>query len=176
MEKQTLLFLILVIVCVSVFGNLLSNNKQCHSVTITQDQLTAHNAKAIVITCMDFRLIDDAVRYLDNNGYNNNYDEFILAGASLGYNQKTFTAWAETLDKHIELAEQLHHIKEVIVIDHMNCGAYKIFYNKKSLSEAEELQLHKENFTKFKETVNKKYPHLKVKTLLMKLDGSVMNF
>ena len=177
MEKQILLFLILVVICVSVFGNLLSNNKKkCHNVSNTQNQLTAHDAKAIVITCMDFRLIDDAVRYLDKEGYNNNYDEFILAGSSLGYNQKTYNAWTETLDKHIELAQQLHKIKEVIVIDHMNCGAYKIFYNKKSLSEAEELQLHKENFTKFRETVNKKYPHLKVKTLLMKLDGSVMKF
>lgn len=34
---------------------------------------------------MDFRLIDDAVRYLDQEGYNNNYDEFILAGSSLGH-------------------------------------------------------------------------------------------
>ena len=112
-------------------GNLLSKNKRCHILSNTQNQLIAHDAKAIVITCMDFRLIDDAVRYLDKEGYNNNYDEFILAGSSLGYNQKTYNAWTETLDKHIELAQQLHHIKEVIVIDHMNCGAYKIFYNKK---------------------------------------------
>ena len=112
MEKQILLFLILVVICVSVFGNLLSNNKKkCHNVSNTQNQLTAHDAKAIVITCMDFRLIDDAVRYLDKEGYNNNYDEFILAGSSLGYNQKTHNAWTETLDKHIELAQQLHNIK-----------------------------------------------------------------
>lgn len=141
----------------------------------SQDQMTAHHAKAIVITCMDFRLIDDAVKYLDSIGYNNNYDEFILAGASLGYNQTKYTAWAETLDKHIELAESLHEIKEVIVIDHMSCGAYKIFYEKDSIPRDEEIILHKENFEKFKKSIKNKYPQFEVKTLLMDLNGTIIN-
>jgi len=140
----------------------------------TQDQMNAHTAEAIVITCMDFRLIDDTVKYLDNLGYNNNYDNFILAGASLGYNQKKYTAWIETLDTHIELAKNLHEIKEVIVIDHMHCGAYKIFYNKKSISRNEEIELHKQNLSAFEKSINKKYPKLKVKTLLMDLDGTMI--
>lgn len=90
---------------------------------------------------------------------------FILAGASLGYNQNVYSAWTKTLDNHIELAKKLHDIKEIIVIDHMSCGAYKIFYNKKSITETEEIELHK-----------KKYPELKVTTLLMKLDGSVTKY
>ncbi len=141
----------------------------------TQDQMTAHHAKAIVITCMDFRLIDDAVKYLDTIGYNNNYDEFILAGASLGYNQTKYTAWTETLDKHIELAESLHEIKEVIVIDHMSCGAYKIFYEKDSIPRDEEIKLHKENFEKFKKSIKNKYPQFEVKTLLMDLNGTIID-
>jgi hypothetical protein len=36
---------------------------------------------------MDFRLIDDIVRFMDGKGYNNNYDQFILAGGSLGFIQ-----------------------------------------------------------------------------------------
>ena len=141
----------------------------------TQDQMTAHHAKAMVITCMDFRLIDDAVKYLDSIGYNNNYDEFILAGASLGYNQTKFAAWTETLDKHIELAESLHEIKEVIVIDHMSCGAYKIFYDKNSIPRDDEIKLHKENFEIFRNSIKSKYPHLAVKTLLMDLDGKIID-
>jgi carbonic anhydrase len=172
MGKKYLFFLILLIICISLFSNIIQ--KISSNTLITQDQLTAHTAKAIVITCMDFRLIDDVVRYLDSKGYNNNYDEFILAGASLGYNQTTYSAWTETLDKHIELAEKLHHIKEVIVIDHMNCGAYKIFYDRKSISESDEIALHKDNFIKFKATIKQKYPQLGVKTLLMKLNGEVL--
>ena len=140
----------------------------------TQNQLTAHKAKAIVITCMDFRLIDDEVLFFNRLGLNNNYDEFILAGASLGYNQTVYSAWSETFDKHIELSEQLHDIIEVIVIDHMQCGAYKIFYNLPSIPRADEIALHNENFIKFKQTINQKYPHLTVITYLMDLDGSIV--
>jgi len=35
----------------------------------------------MVLTCIDFRLIDDAIKLMNNEGYN--YDEFILAGAIL---------------------------------------------------------------------------------------------
>ena len=179
MERRNFLFLLLVIISISLFTNLIlefGNTTQDNTTqdNTTQDQLSAHTAKAIVITCMDFRLIDDAVRYLDRHGYNNNYDEFILAGASLGYNQTTYSAWTETLDTHIGLAQQLHDIKEIIVIDHMNCGAYKILYNKDSLTEDKELALHKQNFKIFKNTIKQKYPTLRVRTLLMKLNGEVV--
>ena len=140
----------------------------------TQNQLTVHKAKAIVITCMDFRLIDDAVLFFNSIGLNNNYDEFVLAGASLGYNQTVYSAWSETFDKHIELAEQLHDITDVIVLDHMQCGAYKIFYNLPSIPRADEITLHNENFIKFKQTINQKYPQLTVSTYLMDLDGSIV--
>ena len=140
----------------------------------TQNQLTAHKAKAIVITCIDFRLRDDAVLFLNSINLINNYDEFILAGSSLGYNQTLFSAWIETLDKHIELAEQLHEITDVIVIDHMNCGAYKIFYNLASIDRATEITMHKANFITFTQTINGKYPSLKVSTYLMDLDGTLV--
>jgi len=32
---------------------------------ISQNQLTAHNSQTFLITCMDFRLIDDACRFMD---------------------------------------------------------------------------------------------------------------
>ena len=51
----------------------------------TQDQLTAKHATTYLVTCMDFRLIDDACRAMDNMGYNNNYDQLIVAGASFGF-------------------------------------------------------------------------------------------
>ena len=176
MDKQIMLLLLLLVISISLFANLVQAEgfSNSNSSSTTQDQLTAHTAKAMVITCMDFRLIDDAVNYLNAQGYNNNYDEFILAGASLGYNQSTYSAWAETLDKHIELSEQLHDVTEIIVIDHMGCGAYKLFYNKDSISESEEVKLHKENFAKFRKTMKKKHPQFKVRTLLMKLTGEVL--
>lgn len=141
---------------------------------LTQNQLTVHTAKAIVLTCMDFRLIDDAVLFFNSLGLNNNYDEFILAGASLGYNQTVYSVWSETFDKHIELAELLHDITDIIVLDHIQCGAYKIFYNLPSIARVDEIALHNQNFIIFKQTINQKYPHLNVSSYLMDLDGSII--
>ena len=92
----------------------------------------------------------------------------------MGYNQTTYSSWAQTLDNHIELSEQLHEIKNIIVLDHMQCGAYKLLYNQPSMTRQAEINLHIDNFAKFKQTINTKYPHLTVTTLLMDLDGSIM--
>jgi|688.fasta_scaffold12617_12 carbonic anhydrase len=138
----------------------------------TQDQLVAHKAKAMVLTCMDFRLIDDVVKYLDKNGYNNNYDEYILAGASLGYNQNTYPDWSLTFQEHIDLALKLHHIKEIILIDHENCGAYKLLIS--NYESSKELEYHKFNLALAKNTLQQKYPNLKITTLFMKLNGEVI--
>jgi hypothetical protein len=51
----------------------------------TQDQRKATEAKCFLVTCMDFQLIDDMVVFMNSLGYNNNYDQFILAGGSLGF-------------------------------------------------------------------------------------------
>ena len=44
----------------------------------TQNQLTAYDADALVLACIDFRLIDDYVYFMDSLGYNNNYNDFVL--------------------------------------------------------------------------------------------------
>ena len=35
--------------------------------------------------------------------------------------------WAKTLFDHIEISKNLHHIKKVVLFDHLDCGAYKTF-------------------------------------------------
>lgn len=139
----------------------------------TQNQMTAHKSKAIVLNCMDFRLMDDLERFLDSAGYNNNYDDFVLAGSSLGYNQNVYPVWKDVFDTHVELAEQLHEIHEIIIIDHMNCGAYKKFYGKTTIEPDEERALHKVNMNKMEQVLKSKFPNLKVKKYLMSLDGTV---
>ena len=124
---------------------------------------------------MDFRLIYDAVYFLNSLGYNNNYDEIILAGASLGYNQTKYNSWKKTLDDHINLAKKLNHNKNIIVIDHMDCSAYKLIYDKPKMTRKEEIELHKSNFQTFKYLIKKSYPELTVETYLMDIDGKMVD-
>lgn len=39
---------------------------------------------------MDFRLCDDVTKFMKKKGENKNYDQFVLAGASLGFTQKKY--------------------------------------------------------------------------------------
>ena len=110
---------------------------------------------------------------LNQIGYKDDYSKFVLAGSSLGYNQDTFPEWSKSFDKHVELAKDLHNIDEVIVVDHMDCGAYRILYDNPSMSKEEEYKLHQKNLHEFKSLINKKFPSLRVTLLLINLDGSV---
>lgn len=79
----------------------------------------------MVLTCIDYRFIDTVVGFLENDPqYNKSFDLTTLAGTSLGFNQKKFECWKKTFLELTDLAIQLHHIKQVVVIDHMDCGAY----------------------------------------------------
>jgi hypothetical protein len=46
----------------------------CGASIQTQDQTKAHTAQCFVVACMDFRLVDDTVYYLNTLGLSNNYD------------------------------------------------------------------------------------------------------
>jgi carbonic anhydrase len=138
-----------------------------------RDRLSEKTAKAMVLSCMDFRFVNDKVNFLNKIGYKDDYSKFVLAGSSLGYNQDTFPEWSKSFDKHVELAKDLHNIDEVIVVDHMDCGAYRILYDNPSMSKKEEYKLHQKNLHEFKNLINKKFPSLRVTLLLINLDGSV---
>jgi hypothetical protein len=154
--------------------------------TIQPRSASNEGIKALVITCIDFRLIDDAVYYLNSKGYLNNYDEFILAGASLGYNtslngvNSQYSGWDKILENHIDISYTLHKIKEIIVIDHMDCGAYKAQLNGgNAFSKYEEINQHIKQLNNFNTTINNKYikddgsSKYDVKLWLMSLDGTV---
>jgi hypothetical protein len=134
----------------------------------------AHEVEALVLTCMDFRLVNEVGFLLNEHGLVNKYDQIILAGATLGVATDKFPAWAETFWKHLELAIQLHSIKRVIAIDHRDCGAFKLAFGKDfGKLPDEETQIHTKTMADFRDMVKKKQPNIEVELLLMWLDGHV---
>jgi hypothetical protein len=85
----------------------------------------------LLVTCMDLRLLDDVVHFMDGENLTNRYDQFISAGASLSLSRPgsdqddTFAACRHAFYDHLELAVALHEVKYVYIIEHMNCGAYR---------------------------------------------------
>lgn len=132
------------------------------------------HADALLLTCMDYRLLDDTERYMTGRGLRDKYDQVVLAGASLGAVTDKYHAWNQTFWDHLSLAIQLHGIHRVIVLDHRDCGAYKLILGEGCCdTRAGETLAHKKQLELLRAGINKSFPQLEVELLLMDLDGKV---
>jgi carbonic anhydrase len=134
----------------------------------------ATKTDALILSCMDFRLIHATERYMAGRGLRDKYDHVILAGAALGALTDKYPAWKTTFWEHLDIAIQLHQIRKVIVLDHRDCGAYKVVFGEDfSKDQAKETAIHADKLKELGKQVNAKYPKLEVELLLMSLDGKV---
>jgi hypothetical protein len=132
------------------------------------------HAEALLLTCMDFRLVNEIERYMEARGLKDRYDHVILAGASLGALNDRFPAWGEVFWTHLDLAIQLHEVHRVIVLDHRDCGAYKMIIGEAQVKDPEaELKAHVKQLYAFRTAVLARHPHMEVEIGLMALDGTV---
>lgn len=145
-----------------------------HGTAKSEAAPAAHGTEALLLSCMDYRLIDDMVKYMDGRGLTDQYDHVILAGASLGALTSEFKDWNKTFWEHLKISIDLHHINRVIVMDHRDCGAYKVILKADFAKDPTlEENVHAKYLRDLKQAIQKKYPKLEVETLLMNLDGTV---
>jgi len=134
----------------------------------------AATTEALLLTCMDFRLMDEIERYMSARGLRDKYDHIVLAGASLGAVTDKYPAWSKTFWEHLGLAIEQNSIRRVIVIDHRDCGAYKLILGEEHLKDAKtEKQAHAAELRKLKDQIREKYPEIEVEMRLMSLGGRV---
>lgn len=134
----------------------------------------AGQTEALLLSCMDYRLMDDVFRYMSGRGLAEKYDHVILAGASIGVTNTQKPSWGQTFWDHLAVAQELHHIRKVIILDHRDCGAYKLFLGPEHAAEpAREAAAHAGEQRKLRAAIAEKAPKLEVETLLMSLDGNV---
>jgi carbonic anhydrase len=144
---------------------------------LTSLPLTAARAgstDALLLTCMDYRLENEILAYMDGRGMRDKYDHVVLAGASLGALTSQRPDWGRTFFQHLDVAIQLHHIHKVIVIDHRDCGAYKTFLGEKAVATpAAETAVHDQNLRALRAEIRKRHSKLEVELGIMALDGKV---
>lgn len=134
----------------------------------------AGHVDVVLLSCMDYRLMDEIASYMDGRGLKDGYDHLILAGASLGALTGQRPDWGHTFWQHLDVAIDLHHVKRVMVIDHRDCGAYKIFLGEKAVdTPAKELAAHTHYLRRLRERIGQKHAGLDVELGLMSLDGKV---
>ena len=136
--------------------------------------LAAGQADALLLSCMDYRLVDAVGQYMVGRGLKGQYDQVILAGASLGAVTHKYREWNRTFWEHLDTAIQLHGIQRVIVMDHRDCGAYKLVLGDDLARDpAKETAVHTSTLRSLRQQIVAKHKTLEVELLLMSLDGRV---
>ena len=141
-----------------------------------------HKAKALLLTCMDFRYPQAIVEYMESMALKKDYDHVILAGASLGATldcgEHAKPHWQQTFFEHVAIAKILHDIKKVFILDHRDCGAYKEFLGlPPDVPREEEHRVHYEQIEKLSELIRTAHPDLGVEAdLLEKIDEKTFKF
>jgi len=85
----------------------------------------APRGPVLLLSCMDLRLLDETVQFMDSDNLTNRYDQFILAGCALGADLNQH--WEAAFFDHLDVACKLHNVHDVYLLEHRNCGAYKVF-------------------------------------------------
>ena len=82
-----------------------------------------------MINCIDYRFIKTNVELMDSQHYNLGYDNYVMVGSSLGADKKVSpNQWLKSLQDAVEVATVLHKINTIVLVDHMDCGYFKIIY------------------------------------------------
>jgi carbonic anhydrase len=129
--------------------------------------------EAMIIGCIDPRMKTPVRNYALKQGLEDNYSQFVFAGAAIGAVAPKFETWHETFWDNLAITMELHSIKRLIAIDHRDCGAAKVAYGDDCCSTPEkEDATHKAALAEFRKQVGERQPKLKVETYLMALDGT----
>lgn len=124
-----------------------------HSSNPQDTSYPAPRGNVLLLTCMDLRLLDNIVTFMDHDNLTNRYDQVVFAGAALGAlgapgatdehgNPMDMTHWEKCFKDHLYAAIKLHGIQDVYILEHRNCGAYhKVFHVCGDFSNSEADQL-----------------------------------
>lgn len=131
-----------------------------------------HQAKALVLSCIDFRFLTAEREFLQIQNLSDDYDFTALAGASLALSGFPHQADAQAFWDQLEISYNLHHVGKVVIIDHQDCGAYNLSVEPNlSQDSVRELQVHREYLTQAYRAIRERYPDLDVQLYFANLNG-----
>lgn len=115
--------------------------------------MSLHVCDAFVVSCIDFRFRNFLNKWFEEKMTGKTYDYVGYAGASKNI---------EIIMGQLDISVRLHQVKEVILINHEDCGAYGV----ESTHDR-----HAADLNRAKKTILKKYPILSVELFYLHLDG-----
>lgn len=147
------------------------------------EEYKAPKKNILVLSCIDLRLTDNVLNFLQFDNLHNRFDFFTLAGSSILANGienslfnrdkvGSFAEWENVFIQHVEVAKDLHGITDVYVFEHQNCGAYESFLNTNPQTIEDEITVHQQFASALGERL-KKNLKLNVTTFFINLRGDV---
>lgn len=128
----------------------------------------------LLLSCMDYRLVNETETYMTGRGLRDKYDHVVLAGAALGALNDKYPGWGQTFADHLDVAIKLHHIHKVMILDHRDCGAYKVILGEDlSKDAAKETKVHAHQMNLLAEAIQHAHPDLEIELLLINVAGKV---
>jgi carbonic anhydrase len=120
----------------------------------------SHTCSTCIVRCIDFRLGEALHDYHRHEELYGDADVISVAGACKGLNDDQ----SGFLDNQIGLSKKLHDIKNIVLINHTDCGAYG---GRTAFSSAEvEREHHLTELKKAQAYLAQKYPDVNVKIML----------
>lgn len=141
---------------------------------MTDGLLPAAQAEALLLHCIDYRLAEAVSHYMRGRALTGGYDVVALAGASLAAQTPEHPEWAATFWGMLDVAIRLHGIRRVLLLDHRDCGAYRLALGCDLARDHDaETAAHAHHLRRLRAEIAGRYPAISVETLLMALDGGV---
>lgn len=124
-------------------------------------KLSEANCRALVISCSDYRFIAAQREARVELGLNNAYDLVARPGGVRSLVAPASEAAQATMFEEIALLYRLHDFDRILLMNHMNCGAYQALVEPEN-----EEALHREHLMTAKRILREQYPGLTVEPFL----------
>lgn len=129
-----------------------------------------HHAEAALIVCVDFRFHETYLKLAKNHFKMKTFDLWTIPGvAKIFVNDEDKILKEAILGKIDKVSIKLHQVKEIILINHADCGAYGGRRSFKDLTT--EREAHFNDLKKARKQLKKNFPNIEVKIGYLDLIG-----
>lgn len=128
--------------------------------------MSGHTCRGVVVHCIDFRFCKILNDFFEEQ-YPDGYDNVVVAGGVkdiVDAKEQSFTLG------QIKLSARLHHPKEIVLVQHEDCGAYG---GSGTLEEGER-DFQKNQLLLAEEIIKKEFPGVVVKKYLALLSQDII--
>jgi carbonic anhydrase len=100
----------------------------------------APRKNVLLLSCMDARLLDQLVDFMNTSNLTNRYDHVVFAGAAMGVLHLSSpphdgdvakpSEWKHVFFHHLQVAIDVLHrpIRDIWILQHRDCGAFEHFH------------------------------------------------